>query len=43
MTEPVKYGKLKQESYFILFKGIKMLYTPWPLTYHTGNLKVMQG
>lgn len=40
MTELVKYGKQKQENFFIRLKGIKMLYTPWPLTSHTGNFEI---
>lgn len=36
MTEPAKSGKLKLVNFFTPSKDIKMLSTPWLLTFLTG-------
>ena len=38
MTELVKFGTPSQESFSIPWKGTKMQFTPWRLTFLTGTV-----
>ena len=40
MIELVRFGKLKQANFFILYKDIKMQFIQWHSTFHMGTYLV---